>query len=251
VDKYGQSDTAKGDPRDGEKNQVPHPEAPVVGLLTRGEPPARPARAAGVAERWDDPRGTDAELIAQSVADAALFAAVFDRHADEILRYVIARLGPDLAEDVTAETFLAAFRCRGRYDPARPDARPWLYGIATRQIGAHRRAEARYRRLLALTPPEAPAEDFGDRSAERVTAQRLRPQLIAVLDGLRRRDRELLLLVAWEGLSYEESAAALGITVSAVKSRLNRIRRRTRAALGGSNPMDQENGNGNKESGSG
>jgi RNA polymerase sigma-70 factor (ECF subfamily) len=183
-------------------------------------------------------------VIARSVADPAFFAAVFDRHADEILRYVSARLGPDLAEDVTADTFLTAFRCRDRYDPARPDARPWLYGIAIRQIGTHRRAEARYRRLLGAALPERAAEDFGDRSAERVTAQHLRPRLVAVLDGLRRRDRELLLLVAWAGLSYEESATALGITVSAVKSRLNRIRRRTRAALGGSNPMNQENGNG-------
>jgi RNA polymerase sigma-70 factor (ECF subfamily) len=183
---------------------------------------------------------SDAELIARSVADPSWFAAVFDRHADEILRYVHARLGPDLAEDVTAETFLAAFRGRDRYDAARPDARPWLYGIAVRQMANHRRAEARYRRLLAASPAELAAEDFGDRSAERVSAQRVRPQLFAVLDGLRRQDRELLLLVAWAGLSYAESAAALGITVSAVKSRLNRIRVRTRTALGGSNPMNEE-----------
>jgi len=236
----------EGDQADGEKVQVPRPEASVVGLMTGGETPARPAGAAG---RRDDPRDTDAEVISRSVADPAFFAAVFDRHADEILRYVSARLGPDLAEDVTAETFLAAFRCRDRYDPGRPDARPWLYGIAIRQIGTHRRAEARYRRLLACALPEAAAEDFGDRSAERITAQRLRPRLIAVLDGLRRRDRELLLLVAWAGLSYEESAAALGITVSAVKSRLNRIRRSTRAALGGSNPMDPKDGSASEESG--
>jgi RNA polymerase sigma factor (sigma-70 family) len=183
---------------------------------------------------------SDAELIARSVADPGCFAAIFDRHADEILRYACARLGPDLAQDVTAETFLAAFRQRRGYDAARADARPWLFGIATRQIAARRRAEARYRRLLAALPPDRAADDFGDRSAERVSAQRLRPQLAAVLDGLRQRDRDLLLLVAWAGLSYEESAAALGITVSAVKSRLNRIRVRTRAALGGSNPMSEE-----------
>jgi RNA polymerase sigma-70 factor (ECF subfamily) len=197
--------------------------------------PAAPADAHPIEEDH-----SDAELIARSVADPSCFAAVFDRHADEILRYVHARLGPDLAEDVAAETFLAAFRYRDRYDTARPDARPWLYGIAVRQIASHRRAEARYRRLLAAAPPELAAEDFGDRSAERVSAQRVRPQLTAVLDGLRRQDRELLLLVAWAGLSYEESAAALGITVSAVKSRLNRIRVRTRTALGGSNPMNEE-----------
>jgi len=179
---------------------------------------------------------TDADLIERSRSDPGCFAAIFDRHAAEILRYVHARLGPDLAEDATAETFLAAFRHRDRYDTTRPDARPWLYGIAVRQIGRHRRASARQLRLLRSAPAELVAEDFGPRAAERVTAERLRPRLAAALAGLPRQDRELLLLVAWAGLSYEESAQALGLTVSAVKSRLHRIRARTRQALGGVNP---------------
>lgn len=179
---------------------------------------------------------TDADLIERSRRDPGCFAAIFDRHAEEILRYAHARLGPDLAEDVTAETFLAAFRHRDRYDAARPDARPWLYGIAVRQIGRHRRASARHLRLLRSAPAELVAEDFGPRAAERVTAEQLRPRLAAVLSGLPGRDRELLLLVAWAGLSYEEAAQALGLTVSAVKSRLHRIRTRTRQALGGTNP---------------
>jgi RNA polymerase sigma factor (sigma-70 family) len=61
-----------------------------------------------------------------------------------------------------------------------------------------------------------------------------------VLTALPRQDRELLLLVAWAGLSYEESARALGLTVSAVKSRLHRIRAKTRDALGGTNPALEE-----------
>jgi RNA polymerase sigma factor (sigma-70 family) len=149
---------------------------------------------------------SDAELIGGSVDDPELFTAIFDRHSGEILRYVHARLGRDLAEDVTAETFLAAFRARGRFDPATASARPWLYGIAVRQIGKHRRAEARRTRLLRTAYAEQPAEDFGDRSAERVTAGQLGPRLAAVLDALSRTDRELLLLVAWAGLSYEEAA---------------------------------------------
>jgi RNA polymerase sigma factor (sigma-70 family) len=183
---------------------------------------------------------SDAELIGDSVREPASFAALFDRHAEEIARYVTARVGPDLADDVTAETFLAAFRNRGRYDMSRVDARPWLYGIAVRQIGTHRRAEARSRKLTASALPDTDTQEFVERSAERVMAQQLRPRLAAVLDGLRRQDRELLLLVAWAGLSYDECAQALGITVSAVKSRLNRIRTRTRDALGGANPMNTE-----------
>ena len=87
-------------------------------------------------------QASDADLIARSLAEPELFTGVFDRHSAEILRYVYARLGPELAEDVTAETFLAAFGCRGRYDGAWSDARPWLYGIAVRRsagIGGSRR----------------------------------------------------------------------------------------------------------------
>jgi RNA polymerase sigma factor (sigma-70 family) len=189
---------------------------------------------------------SDGDLIERSLADPACFAVIFDRHADEILRYAHARLGPDLAEDVVAETFLAAFSRRDRYDTARADARPWLYGIAVRQIGRHRRAGARQLRLLRSMPAEPAAEDLDGRAAERVTAEALRPRLAAVLSGLSRDDRELLLLIAWAGLSYAESAEAMGVTVSAVKSRLNRIRTRTRQALGGANPMstDEETSDG-------
>jgi RNA polymerase sigma factor (sigma-70 family) len=179
---------------------------------------------------------TDAELIERSRRDPDCFAEIFDRHSTGILRYVHTRLGPDLAEDVTAETFLAAFCRRDHYDPAWPDARPWLYGIAIRLIGKHRRAESRYRRMLAATPSPVAADDFGDRSAERVTAQQFRPRLAAVLDELPGQDREVLLLVAWAGLTYEEAAQALGLTASAVRSRLHRIRVKTRAALGGADP---------------
>jgi RNA polymerase sigma-70 factor, ECF subfamily len=189
---------------------------------------------------------TDADLIERSRSEPDCFAGIFDRHAAEILRYAHARLGPDLAEDVAAETFLAAFRRRGSYDTSRPDARPWLYGITIRLIGKHRRSESRYRRMLQAVPADRLTEDFGDRSAERVTAAQLRPILAAVLNRLPARDRELLLLIAWAGLTYEESAQALGLTTSAVRSRLNRIRVKTRKELGGVNPagLRGENGHG-------
>lgn len=208
----------------------------------------KPSLAAILAGREDTgPKAAqaDAELIRRSVDEPGCFALLFDRHASAILRYAHSRLGPDLAEDVTAETFLAAFRHRARYDTAWPDARPWLFGIAIRQIAKHRRTEARYRNLLRSAPHDRMiADDFGDRAADRLSAQRLGPRLAAVLDGLRARDRELLLLVAWADFSYAEAAQALGITQSAVKSRLHRIRTKTRKALGGVNPISEEHGNG-------
>jgi RNA polymerase sigma factor (sigma-70 family) len=201
--------------------------------------PAEPGTPADSVERAGPPGGprlSDADIVNASIRDPSRFGEIFDRYADDILRYASARLGSDLAEDVTAETFLAAFRARSRYDLSRENARPWLYGIAIRQIGKHTRAERRYRQALSRVWAETVAPDFGDRVADRVTAEQLRPQLSAVLSGLRHQDRELLLLVAWTDLTYEESAQALGVSVSAVKSRLHRTRARTRQALGETNP---------------
>jgi RNA polymerase sigma-70 factor, ECF subfamily len=214
------------------------PAAHLGHLMTAGLPgPAGEAgRSGGIGPGADAREVTDAGIIELSLGESGRFGVIFERHAAEILRYAHARLGPDLAEDVLAETFLAAFRRRAHYDRSRADARPWLYGIAVRQIGRHRRAEQRGRRALARVPAETVTGDFGDRSAERVTAQMLRPRLAAVLSGLPRQDRELLLLIAWAGLTYEESARALGVPVSTVRSRLHRIRAKTRRALGGANP---------------
>jgi RNA polymerase sigma factor (sigma-70 family) len=187
---------------------------------------------------------SDADLIARSLAEPELFTAVFDRHSAEILRYAYARLGPELAEDVTAETFLTAFQCRGRYDGSWPDARPWLYGIAVRQIHRHRRAEARRLRLLRSALADGPTPDHSDRAVERVTAEQLGPRLAAVVAALPQQDRDLLLLIAWAELSYAEAATALSTTTSAIKARLHRIRVRIRQELGGSNLMNEENNDG-------
>jgi DNA-directed RNA polymerase specialized sigma24 family protein len=105
---------------------------------------------------------TDAELIEGSLDDPERFAVVFDRHAAEIFRYAAGRLGPDAADDVTAETFLTAFRKRGSYDLSRNDARPWLYGIVIRWIREHRRTERRHYEGLARLPVPRPAEAFED-----------------------------------------------------------------------------------------
>jgi DNA-directed RNA polymerase specialized sigma24 family protein len=67
---------------------------------------------------------SDAAVIARSLREPSWFAEIFHRHGTEIVRYVHARLGAGLAEDVVAETFLAAFRCRDRYDMSRAEARP-------------------------------------------------------------------------------------------------------------------------------
>src|SRR5262245_22298254 len=86
---------------------------------------------------------TDAELIRTSIVDPASFGKVFDRHYPAILRYIVRRLGPELAGDLASETFVVAFRRRAEYDSGRPSARPWLFGIAANLLREHHRAERR------------------------------------------------------------------------------------------------------------
>jgi Sigma-70 region 2 len=78
----------------------------------------------------------DTAIVGQSVGEPERFAVLFDRHSAGIYRYLAQRVGPDLADDLVAETFLRAFAARERYDTSRPDARPWLFGIATNPLPA-------------------------------------------------------------------------------------------------------------------
>jgi RNA polymerase sigma factor (sigma-70 family) len=175
----------------------------------------------------------DAQLIRESRERPEVFARLYDRHAADIHRYAARRLGDAVADDITADTFLAAFRHRFRFDTERSSARPWLHGIAANLIGKHRRSELRGLRALARTGIDPVAESWSDRVDSRVTAQAANQPLAAALATLADRDRHVLLLVAWADLSYQEVAEALSIPVGTVRSRLNRARRKVRTALGG------------------
>jgi RNA polymerase sigma factor (sigma-70 family) len=184
----------------------------------------------------DDARLDDAALIERSWHEPEAFAALYDRHAAPIHRFAGRRLGDQLADDVVGETFLAAFRRRKRYDLRRADARPWLYGIAANVIGKHRRAEVRMLRAFARTGADPVAAGHADLVDSRVCAAAVQRDLAAALAALTAGDRDVLLLIAWADLSYEETAAALGIPVGTVRSRLHRARRKVREALGGQDP---------------
>jgi RNA polymerase sigma-70 factor (ECF subfamily) len=178
----------------------------------------------------------DAAVIQLSRHEPEQFTVLFRRHAPHIQRYVVRRLGPDAADDIVAETFLLAFRHRDRYDPARPDARPWLYGIATNLIGRHRRAEIRLYRALARTGADPVTEPFTDRVDDRVSASTASRQIATALATLSADLRDTLLLVVWGGLTYEEVATALGVPSGTVRSRVSRARSKLRRTLGDADP---------------
>ena len=195
-----------------------------------------PPRQHAADQGADDARLDDAALIERSWHEPEAFAALYDRHAATIHRFAGRRLGDQLADDVVGETFLAAFRRRKRYDLRRADARPWLYGIAANVIGKHRRAEVRMLRAFARTGADPVAAGHADLVDSRVCAAAVQRDLAAALAALPAGDRDVLLLIAWADLSYEETAAALGIPVGTVRSRLHRARRKVREALGGQDP---------------
>ena len=195
-----------------------------------------PPRQYAADQGADGARLDDAALIERSWHEPEAFAALYDRHAAPIHRFAGRRLGDQLADDVVGETFLAAFRRRKRYDLRRADARPWLYGIAANVIGKHRRAEVRMLRAFARTGADPVAAGHAELVDSRVCAAAVQRDLAAALAVLPAGDRDVLLLIAWADLSYEETAAALGIPVGTVRSRLHRARRKVREALGGQDP---------------
>ncbi|WP_392676659.1 RNA polymerase sigma factor [Streptomyces sp. LN785] len=190
----------------------------------------------------DEQVGSDASVIERSRNEPDAFTVLFDRYADDIHGYAARRLGVEVADDLMAEVFAVAFQRRHRYDVSRPQARPWLYGIATKLISEHRRAEARRFRALsraALVEPDgenSDSEPVAERVVARVTAESARVALAGALGELPARYRDVLLVIAWGDLDYAEAAEALGVPVGTVRSRLHRARSRLREALGGSDP---------------
>lgn len=171
---------------------------------------------------------TDSEIILRSLDDPGAFAEIFERHVRSVRAFAAYRLGEQLAEDVLSETFLVAFRRRADFLVGTDSAGPWLLGIASRLIRRHRSNEARQWRNFA----EASATDAHfslggmEEAQNRVDAERRLAALRSRIAALAPRDREALLLFAWQDLTYEEIAAVQGVPIGTVRSRLNRVRKK-------------------------
>lgn len=175
---------------------------------------------------------SDAAVIAASRDEPPVFATIFDRHYAAVHRYLARRVGSILADDLASETFTVAFDARRRYGVSRPDARPWLFGIATNLVRHHRRAELRRIRAYGRLDHSSETGAEQDEIVDRVDAQRSAKALADALSRISARDRDALLLFAWADLRYEEIAVALRIPVGTVRSRLHGARRRLRELVG-------------------
>jgi RNA polymerase sigma factor (sigma-70 family) len=185
---------------------------------------------------------TDADVIACSLDDPRQFAAVFDRHAGVVFRFLVRRVGRDTADELLGETFRIAFERRSTFDRERENARPWLYGIATNLLAKYRRTEARRLRATARLAAAFPADRSADDVASVLDARQLCRVVIDAITELPDGERDALLLYAWEELDYEDIAVALGIPVGTVRSRLNRARSRLRELRAGTGEQMSDDG---------
>jgi RNA polymerase sigma factor (sigma-70 family) len=158
--------------------------------------------------------------------DRCAFDALFARHSGSVHRFLSRRVGDTArAEDLTQETFLSLIRARGRYVAGRP-FRHWLFAIAANAARHHLRADrregARLRDVAASANAATATESGGiDERAVR--------QAVALLpDG----HREVIVLHAYEGMTFAEIAEVLGSTGVAVRLRAHRGYRRLRELLG-------------------
>lgn len=194
------------------------------------------SRMAATPLRGDDTLATtdnaasDEALARLALHDRRAFAPLYARYADRLYRYALAHSGSaQAAEDVVADTFVAAIEGLERFDAERGSFGGWLFGIAARTLSARNRRNGRFQRLLTRSWEPEPLEDDPlstiIRSAD---AQRLRK----LLAGLPDKDRDMVLLRYGADLNSTEIAEALGMKSSAVRVRLMRVLQRLGTELG-------------------
>ncbi|TML44530.1 MAG: sigma-70 family RNA polymerase sigma factor [Actinobacteria bacterium] len=141
------------------------------------------------------------------------FEQIYEEHREAVRAFVRRRAPESVVDDVVSETFLVCWRKLDRV-PAEP--RPWLYAVARKTLANQRRRLAREQSLGAADPASAVAETepVGDTA------------LAAGFAALSERDREVLRLIAWEGLSLAEAAVVLGCSALACRVRYHRAKTR-------------------------
>jgi RNA polymerase sigma-70 factor (ECF subfamily) len=145
---------------------------------------------------------------------------LFAQHSGAVRAYARRRLPAGAADDVVSDVYVVAWR---RLEHCPDDALPWLLGCARRIIANQRRSARRQAALFERLSREPSSTPGVQASADSVLSEAM-----AALSG---GDREVLMLVAWEGLDLQRAARTVGCSRAAFAMRLHRARRRLAAAM--------------------
>jgi RNA polymerase sigma-70 factor (ECF subfamily) len=147
--------------------------------------------------------------------DRERFSCLFEANYGLVHAFAERRVGRDLADEVTAETFAVAWR---RLEAVPQEPLPWLYGVARNVVARQYRASARQGQaceMLARERPRAVVQDDGEHD-----------ELWRAWKQLSDSDREVLALIVWEELPVRDAARVMGVSPSVFSVRLHRARRR-------------------------
>jgi RNA polymerase sigma-70 factor (ECF subfamily) len=163
---------------------------------------------------------SDDDLLVAARKDPAAFGEFYRRHARPLAGYFVRRTGrPEMAADLTAETFAAALQHARRYDPAKGPAAAWLYGIARRELAdaiERGRVEDRARRRMRI-----PRIALDDDAIERINAT-ADCKAVSLLAHLPQDQQAAVRARVLDDLDYDEIAAADGVTEAVVRKRVSR-----------------------------
>jgi len=174
----------------------------------------------------------DEDLWRLAGEDPQAFGQLFERHARSVYAFCVWRTGDAaLAEDLTSTVFLEAWRKRSTVTLTGHSALPYLLGVANNVSRNAARSLRRYRKALGRLPPGSHAQSAEEDAVARGDAARGLEEARRALVVLTEPEREVLVLVAWSGLSYDEAALALGVPVGTVRSRLSRARQKLQHEL--------------------
>lgn len=163
------------------------------------------------------------------------FESCFREHHARLLAFTMRRVsGREAAEEVVADTFAVAWR---RRDCIPEVPLPWLYAIAANVISDQYRSMRRHHDLGARLAHEARADPPGSDPADSLV---LREAFSTAFAQLEEPEREVLRLVAWDGLDVREAAQVLGCSQGAFRVRLHRARRKLARRLDAAKPIEQE-----------
>jgi len=165
----------------------------------------------------------DAELWRAAGADPQAFGELYERHAQAVFAFCARRTGDlALAEDLTSVVFLEAWRRRRSVRLSGDSALPWLLGTANNVVRNQRRSLRRHRAAVLRMSTNETSAGGEEEVIARVDAQQALSAALLAVARLPQAQRDVVNLVLWSGLSYEDAAQALGVPVGTVRSRIAR-----------------------------